>query len=82
MSDQKITIDELAKFMAQHITLTYDVFEKHRHESSGYDAASWARGRVDAYLQIMAIIDKDREEMLRAEWERVVNGEGFMKDEG
>lgn len=31
----------------------------------------------------MAIIDKDREAMLRAEWERVVTGKGFMdSDEG
>lgn len=77
----KITVDELAEFMQRQLPMTYDVFEKHRADDVVYNTASWARGRIDAFLQIMQIIDRDREAMLRTEWERVVTGKSFM-DEG
>lgn len=69
-----ITIEELAKFMGEHIPKTFDVFDKNRHEDSTHNTASWARGRIDAYFQILDIIDKDRLAELRAQWERVVDG--------
>lgn len=75
------TLEELAEFMTRQLPKTYDVFEQNRHEDSDYNTASWARGRIDAHLELMAIIDKDREAMLRADWERVVTGDGFMRDE-
>lgn len=53
-------------------------FEKNRNQEA---ASSWARGRVDAFLQIMQVIDRDLEEMPRAEWERVVSGKGFMSQD-
>ena len=81
MAKSKITIDELAEFMTRQLPATYDVFDKNREQDVDYNQASWARGRIDAYLQIMGILDKDREAMLRAEWERVVSGKGFMADD-
>jgi hypothetical protein len=78
MADGKITVEELAEFMQRQLPMTYDLFDKNRDEDNHSNTASWARGRIDAFLQIMAIIDKDREAMLRAEWERVVTGQGFM----
>lgn len=81
MADKNITIDELAAFMQRELPKTYDVFEQNRAEDSDYNAASWARGRIDAFLQLMQIIDKDRGAMLRAEWERVVTGKGFMTED-
>ena len=78
MADAQITIEQLAEFMQRQLPLTYDVFDKHRDEDNEVNMASWARGRVDAYLQIMGSIDKEREAMLRTEWERVVTGKGFM----
>jgi hypothetical protein len=80
MADKKITLEELAEFMAKQLPMTYDVFDKHRKQDEDSNVAAWARGRVDAFLQLMQIIDKDREAMLRAEWDRVVTGEGFMRD--
>lgn len=80
MADAKITLEELAEFMTQELPMTFDVFEKNR--ANGNEAQQqWARGRIDAFLEIIALLDRDREAMLRAEWERVVHGEGFMKDE-
>jgi hypothetical protein len=76
------TLEELAEYMTRQRPKTYDVFEKNRHEDSDYNTASWARGRIDAYLELMGVIDKEREAMLRADWERVVTGEGFMSEEG
>lgn len=81
MANSKITVDQLAEFMQRELPMTYDVFEKNRHQDREYNTASWARGRVDAFLEIMQLIDEDREAMLRAEWKRVVTGEGFTKDE-
>ncbi len=82
MAEKDATIEELAEFMGScQLPMTYDVFDKNRAEDREYNNASWARGRIDAFLQILQIIDSDREEMLRAEWQRVVSGEGFMSDE-
>ncbi|MFC5677798.1 hypothetical protein [Aeromicrobium endophyticum] len=81
MSDEKITIEELAEFMTRQLPMTYDVFEKHRADDVDRNQASWARGRVDAFLQLMQVIDGERETMLRAEWDRITTGKGFMSDE-
>lgn len=77
-----ITIEELAEFMGDHIPMTFAVFDEHRHEDAEYNAASWARGRIDAYFQILEILDKDRLEVLRAEWEQVVKGEKRVEHDG
>ncbi|SFF66794.1 hypothetical protein [Blastococcus tunisiensis] len=79
MAGTQITVEELAEFMQRQLPLTYNLFDENRHEDSQVNTASWARGRIDAFLQIMAIIDKDREAMLRADWVRVVTGKGFME---
>lgn len=76
-----ISIEELAKFMGDRIPATFDVFEKHRHQDGDYNGASWARGRIDAYFQILEVIDKDRLETLRAQWEQVVDGKPDAEDE-
>ncbi|GGL43046.1 hypothetical protein H9L10_07620 [Phycicoccus endophyticus] len=80
MANEKITVDELAEFMTRQLPMTFDVFEKNR-DAGNENQEYWARGRVDAFLQLMQLLDRDREAMLRAEWERVVHGEGFMSDE-
>ncbi len=77
----KITLEELAGFMTRQLPATYDVFEKNRADDAAFNQASWARGRVDAFLQLMQVIDSDREQMLRAEWERVVTGKGFLSND-
>lgn len=77
-----ITIEELAKFMGDHIPMTFTVFDKHRHEDAERNTASWARGRIDAYFQILEIIDKERLESLRAQWEQVVKGGKQVEDAG
>jgi len=53
--------------MTRQLPATYDVFDKNRKQDADSNQAWWARGRIDAYLQIMEILDKDREAMLRAE---------------
>lgn len=77
----KISLEELAEFMTRQLPATYDVFDKNRADDSVFNQASWARGRVDAFLQLMQVIDSSREQMLRAEWERVVTGKGFMSSD-
>lgn len=79
MADE-ITLEKLAEFMTRQLPATYEVFEKSRAENDEVQK-SWARGRVDAFLQLMRIIDPDREQMLRAEWDRVVTGKGFMSND-
>jgi hypothetical protein len=69
-----ITIEQLAEFMGKQIPATFTVFDQHRQEDSTYNGASWARGRIDAYFQILEIIDKDGLDVLRAQWEDVVDG--------
>jgi len=81
MPNEKITVEELAEFVQRQLPMTYDVFEENRDQDGVRNNASWARGRIDALLQIMRILDKEREAMLRSDWERVVTGEGFMKCE-
>lgn len=78
--DDKLTTDQLAEYMAKQIPATFDVFEKNRERDNEYNAASWARGRIDAYLQLMQLIDSERADMLHAEWTRVVSGKGFMSE--
>lgn len=81
MSEPKVTLEELAQFMQRELPMTFDVFEKNRSKDSQYNGASWARGRVDAFLEIMQLIDNDRADMLRAEWQRVVTGKGFASQD-
>lgn len=73
---EPISIPQLAEWMSGHILKTFEVFTTAREEDDEYSQA-WCRGRIDAYLQLLNIIDKDREAMVRAEWERVVSGRGF-----
>lgn len=82
MTDRKITIEELAEFITRQLPMTYDVFDKNRDKDVDYNEASWTRGRIDAFLQLMQVIDPAREAMLRADWQRVVTGKGFMSDDG
>lgn len=72
----------LAEFLTRQLPMTYDVFDKNRADDGTVNQASWARGRIDGLLQIMDLLDPDRTEMLRAEWKRVVSGEGFMSADG
>jgi len=80
MADNKITIEELAEFMGNHIPMTFDVFDQNREQDSEVNNASWARGRIDAYFQILEVVDKDRLAVLRAQWEQVVDGTKDVDD--
>ncbi|WP_284329497.1 hypothetical protein [Demequina litorisediminis] len=40
--------------------------------SDAFHTRSWARGRIDALLQILALLDKDRADQARTEWNRVL----------
>jgi hypothetical protein len=82
MADEKVTLEQLAEYMQRQLPMTYNLFEQNREDDVVYNAASWARGRIDAFLQILQILDEDRTEMLRAEWQRVVSGKGFMSEGG
>lgn len=44
----------------------------------------WCRGRVDAFFQIMDVIDKEGLELLRADWKQRVGDESWTSefDEG
>ena len=53
MTESKITIEQLARFMGDHIPATFNVFDENREKNNDYNAASWARGRIDAYFQIL-----------------------------
>lgn len=78
--DHNLTTEQLAEHMAKQIPATFDAFERKREQDREFNTASWARGRIDAYIQLMELIDSERADMLRAEWARVSSGEGFMSE--
>jgi len=76
-----MTTAELATYMQTQILKTFDVFSKNRGDDTDYNAASWARGRVDAYFEILGWIDPDRLETLQLYWKQVVDGENISDDD-
>jgi hypothetical protein len=76
-----ITIPELAEWMQRHILLTFDLFERYCDEGNEGEQR-WCRGRIDAWFQIMEIINKDRLDMLRSNWQDVVRRHSPVDDDG
>jgi hypothetical protein len=73
----EISIAELAEWMQRELPKTFDVFSRAVAEDDSL-TQRWARGRVDAFFQVLGVIDKDRLAMLRAEWVRIAGGESWV----
>jgi len=77
VSDQ-ISSAELAGWMQRELPKTFDVFTRAVTEDDPL-TQRWARGRVDAFFQVLGVIDKDRLAMLRAEWVRIVADDSWVE---
>ncbi|HPU13443.1 MAG TPA: hypothetical protein PLQ19_06595 [Aeromicrobium sp.] len=76
MADQ-ISISALAEWMQRELPGTFDLFT--RAVGDGDELTKrWASGRVDSFLQVLGVIDKNRYEMLRAEWVRIAADDSWV----
>lgn len=77
----EISAKDLRDYIMRSIPMTFDLVKKiDASERGPFDSYWWARGRIDALLQLLGPLDNQALEMFEAEWKIILGDENWTDE--